>query len=42
MLYTGDGYHRKNCRSSPSSVKLVDSAEKDSPAENLEMKRSVA
>ena len=42
MLYTGEGYHRKKLRSSPTSAKLVDSAEKDSPAENLKMKRSVA
>ena len=34
ILYTGEGYH--------TSAKLVDSAEKDSPVENLEMKRSVA
>ena len=34
MLYTGEGY--------PTSVKLVDTAKNDSPAENLEMKRYVA
>ena len=43
MFFTGDGLiSEKKLRSSPTSVKLVDSAETDSPAENLEMKRSVA